>query len=89
MEKIARRPPPEGITLGVGVPMYTTPETPPLTREVLDDLLQGKTVLYVMGFAVWHDSVGSRKELISCSYVQKPAHENIPAREIVIVACQL
>jgi hypothetical protein len=77
-----------GSTLGVDAALWTTPEfTFPLTQQMVDAILSGQLVLYVVSHARWKDSYDRPKETQDCVWLVPPTTSHPPLDSLVWHEC--
>lgn len=78
----------KGSALGVDSLLWTTPSFPaPLTRQMVDGILQGQLVLYVVSYARWTDSYGKPNDVLDCVWLNPPSNEHPELGKIVWQEC--
>lgn len=74
----------KGLTINVGETAWNTLNTPPLTKEQVDDIMRGKLRFYVYGWARWKDEL---HDLDSCTWLQAPSTTQIDSNKAVWHVC--
>ena len=62
----------KGSTAGVGLGIWGTRGTPPLTAEDVNDLLQGRKHIYILGWVHWVDLDNNSRSTEDCTWLQTP-----------------
>lgn len=78
----------KGATVGVDFAQWTTPSLPiPLTQQMVDGIMQGSLLLYVVSHAQWSDSYGKPKNELDCVWLNPPPNDRPPLNALVWQDC--
>jgi hypothetical protein len=88
LEPLARAQTDRGSALGVDNLLWTTPSLPEdLTQQMVDEIMQGKLVLYAVSYARWTDSYGKPNDVLECVWLNPPLNEHPELGKLVWQEC--
>lgn len=79
----------KGGTVGVDSLIWSTPALPiPLTQELVDEIMRGQEVLYVVSYARWKNLLGASKDVLDCTWLEPPQSQHPPLDSLVWHVCR-
>jgi hypothetical protein len=79
----------KGANVGVDAALWTSPAfQAPLTQEIVDQIMQGQEVLYVISHARWKDTYEKSKEVTDCLWLEPPKNEHSDLNDLVWHTCK-
>jgi hypothetical protein len=88
LEPVARAQTDRGSALGVDSLLWTTPSLPVnLDQQMVDQIMQGKLVLYAVSYARWTDSFGKPNDVLDCVWLNPPSNEHPELGTLVWQEC--
>jgi hypothetical protein len=77
-----------GANVGVGSGLWMTPSFNfPLTQQVVDAIMQGQALLYVVTYARWSGADGNPKDVLDCVWLNPPQNEHPKLHDLVWHEC--
>jgi hypothetical protein len=88
LEPQARAVEDKGSTVGVDNYLWTTPALPlPLTQQMVDEIMRGQLVLYVVSYARWTDTDRKPKDVLDCVWLNPPTSDHPDLHSLVWQNC--
>lgn len=77
-----------GTEVGVGMSVWKTIQSVPLSKEHIDGILRGTSRMYIQTLSAWTNADNKHSESISCVWIQPPASIEVKDKDVVYRSCQ-